>query len=298
MTVPSQEERDAAAARTPAAAQAHNLARRVASAAVLMPLAIATVYAGGWLFLGAWLLASGAILWEWTILVQRKADPRVLVPGWAALIGAMALAGERHAAAAAGAIVLGALLAGGAATAIPRQTTTSPAPFWAAGGVIYAGISLLGPVLLRGDAEFGFVALLFLFAIVWTTDIFAYFTGRAIGGPRLCPQISPNKTWAGAIGGLAGGVAAGCLVAYASGISGLAIVGALAVVLSILAQGGDVFESAVKRRFQAKDASKLIPGHGGAMDRLDGFLVAASAAVLIGILHNGTAAPARGLLVW
>ncbi len=298
MTTAPQEERDAAAARAPEAAPAHNLARRIASAAVLVPLAIATAYTGGWLFLGAWLLAAGAILWEWTILVQRNPDPWVLVPGWAALIGAVVLAGERQAAAAAGTIFLGALLAGGAVAAIPRRTAASPTPFWAAAGVVYAGISLLGPALMRGDAEFGFVALMFLFAIVWTTDIFAYFSGRAIGGPRLCPQISPNKTWAGALGGLAGGVAAGCLVAYASGVSGLATVGALAVVLSVLAQGGDLFESAVKRRFRAKDASKLIPGHGGAMDRLDGFLVAAFAAVLIGILHNGTAAPARGLLVW
>ncbi len=147
MTVPPQEERDAAAVRTPAAAQAHNLARRVASAAVLVPLAIATAYFGGWLFFAAWLLASGAILWEWTILVQRNADMRVLLPGWAALIGAMALAGERQAAAAAGAIVFGALLAGGAVAAIPRQSAASAMPLWAGTGVVYAGISLLGPVL-------------------------------------------------------------------------------------------------------------------------------------------------------
>ena len=122
--------------------------------------------------------------------------------------------------------------------------------------------------------------------------------GRAIGGPLLWPRVSPNKTWSGAIGGLLGGVAAGVAVAYASGIGKLAVAGVMALVLSVLAQAGDLFESAVKRRFGAKDASHLIPGHGGVMDRLDGFLVAAFAALLIGMLRQGLAAPGRGLLVW
>jgi phosphatidate cytidylyltransferase len=152
--------------------------------------------------------------------------------------------------------------------------------------------------LLRRDPEWGLTALLFLFAIVWITDIFAFYCGRAMGGPLLWPGVSPKKTWSGAFGGLAGGVVAGVAVAYASGIGKLGIVGVMAFVLSVLAQAGDLFESAVKRRFGAKDSSHLIPGHGGLMDRLDGFLVAAFAALLIGILRQGMAAPARGLLVW
>ena len=120
----------------------------------------------------------------------------------------------------------------------------------------------------------------------------------AIGGPRLSPRVSPNKTWAGAIGGLAGGVAAGVAVAYASGLGRLGIIAVMAFLLSVLAQAGDLFESAVKRHFGAKDASRLIPGHGGLMDRLDGFLVAAFAALLIGIIREGTGTPARGFLVW
>ena len=99
--------------------------------------------------------------------------------------------------------------------------------------------------------------------------------------------LSPNKTWSGAVGGLLGGVAAGIAVAYASGGPRAAVAGVLALILSIVAQAGDLFESAVKRRFGVKDASNLIPGHGGMMDRLDGFLVAALAAVLIGILRQG-----------
>ncbi|MGA9009357.1 MAG: phosphatidate cytidylyltransferase, partial [Xanthobacteraceae bacterium] len=141
-------------------------------------------------------------------------------------------------------------------------------------------------------------ALLFLFAVVWATDIFAYLVGRSIGGPLLWPRLSPNKTWSGAFGGFLGGVAAGVAVAYASGGTRGAVAGALAFALSLVAQCGDLFESAIKRRFGVKDTGHLIPGHGGVMDRLDGFLVAALAAVLIGILRQGVAAPARGLLAW
>jgi len=110
--------------------------------------------------------------------------------------------------------------------------------------------------------------------------------------------VSPNKTWSGVVGGLAGGVAGGTLVAYANGLGRLAVVGVVALVLSAAAQCGDLFESALKRRFGIKDTGQLIPGHGGLMDRLDGFLVAALAALLIGIFHQGTDAPARGLLLW
>ena len=110
--------------------------------------------------------------------------------------------------------------------------------------MIYAGIAFLGPALLRRDPELGFTAFLFLAATVWMTDICAYLVGRAIGGPLLWPRVSPNKTWAGAIGGLVGGVAGGTLVAYASGIGVLAVVGVIALLLSAVAQLGDLVESA------------------------------------------------------
>jgi phosphatidate cytidylyltransferase len=196
------------------------------------------------------------------------------------------------------AVIMVAALLAVPAPLLPWYPATSLSAGWGAGGVIYAGIVLLCPVFLRNDPQFGLQALLFLFAIVWATDILAYFVGRAVGGPLLWPRLSPNKTWAGAAGGLLGGVAAGIAVAYASGGPRAAVAGVLAVILSIVAQCGDLFESAVKRRFGVKDASNLIPGHGGMMDRLDGFLVAALAAVLIGILRQGIAAPARGLLAW
>jgi len=277
-----------------------NLTLRVASAAVLAPIVLAATYAGGWIFFALCALAAGCILWEWTSLVTRRADPRILAPGWAGLVAGAALIGLNLPDGAWATIGVGAALAGLVTLAGRARSGDAAASFavWAAGGVVYAGAALLGPALLRQDPDFGLTALLFLFATVWVTDIFAFFLGRAIGGPLLWPSVSPKKTWSGAIGGLAGGVVAGVAVAYASGVGKLGIVGVMAFVLSVLAEAGDLFESAVKRRFGAKDASQLIPGHGGLMDRLDGFLVAAFAALLIGMLRQGTAAPARGLLVW
>ncbi len=190
--------------------------RRAASALVLAPLAIAAAYFGGWLFVGCCAVAAGIILWEWTSLAVRGTDMRILMPGLVALLVAMALAAERQPGAAIGTIVIGAMLAGGVVAALPRRYPAANPPLWGAAGVLYAGVAMLGPAILRGDPQYGFVALVFLFATVWATDIFAYLAGRAIGGPLLWPDLSPNKTWAGAIGGLAGGVAAGTLVAYAS----------------------------------------------------------------------------------
>ena len=275
-----------------------DLRLRVASASVLVPAALAITYAGGWLFLALCTFAAGRILWEWTALVARRADPRILSPGWAALLIAAALIGADYLHAALAVPMLGAFFGGLAILALPPGRGKPSEAIWAAGGIIYAGAALVGPALLRRDTELGLTALLFLFVTIWNTDIFSFLCGRLFGGPALWRQISPHKTWSGAIGGLAGGVAGGLMVAYASGIAKLGTIGAMALLLSVLAQAGDLFESAVKRNFGAKDAGRLIPGHGGLMDRLDGFLIAALVALLIGILREGAGAPARGLLVW
>ena len=169
---------------------------------------------------------------------------------------------------------------------------------WMLAGLLYAGVLLLAPVALRRDAALGFAAIMFLFALVWATDIAAYFAGRAIGGPKLWRAVSPNKTWAGALGGAVGAVAAGLAVLQLMGLVLSPIHVLLALALSAAAQAGDLLESAIKRHFDAKDASQLIPGHGGLMDRLDGFLTAAAAAVMVGFARAGVCEPARGLLIW
>jgi len=169
---------------------------------------------------------------------------------------------------------------------------------WLAAGIAYAAVLLFAPLILRRDPALGFAAMAFLFAVVWVTDIAAYFAGRAIGGPKLLASVSPKKTWSGAIGGTLGGIAAGALTVKLLGLSVAPALVLVACFLSVVAQAGDLLESAIKRHFGAKDAGSIIPGHGGLMDRLDGFLTAAAAAAMVGLIRAGLEAPARGLLVW
>jgi phosphatidate cytidylyltransferase len=295
--IPSRHDRQSGGKARLATDQRNNLVRRAASALVLAPVAVAAADLGGWIFVIACAIAAGLVLWEWTLLVARRADWRLLIPGLVALLVAAVLTREGEPTAAIAALAIGAVLAGVMVAALPGADPDETSPGWAAIGVVYAGIAL-GPAVLRGDPEKGFAALLFLFATVWATDILAYLVGRSLGGPLLWPLLSPKKTWAGAVGGLCGGVAAGALVAYASAGTKPLVAGVLALVLSLAAQGGDLFESWVKRRFGAKDAGALIPGHGGMMDRIDGFLAAALLALVLGSVRLGIAASARGLLVW
>ena len=169
---------------------------------------------------------------------------------------------------------------------------------WIALGACYAGAMLAAPLVIRADDALGFVAMIFLFAVVWATDVAAYFAGRTIGGPKLWPAVSPKKTWSGAVAGAAAGIAAGSAVAVFAGIAPIAPILAASFLLSVAAQFGDLFESALKRRFGVKDASHAIPGHGGLMDRLDGFLAAAVAAALVGIVRGGLDGAAGGFLLW
>ena len=168
---------------------------------------------------------------------------------------------------------------------------------WLVGGAAYAFLMGWSPIVLRNDPQFGFAVIVFLFGVVWTTDIFGYFGGRAFGGPKLAPSISPSKTWSGAIAGTLGAAVASGLVAAALDIRVFPVI-FVGVVLSLVSQAGDLAESAFKRKFRTKDASNLIPGHGGVMDRLDGFWAAALVASMIGIARVGLTEPARGLLVW
>jgi phosphatidate cytidylyltransferase len=267
-----------------------NLTLRIVSSLVLAPVALVAAYFGGLVFLAFWTVAALAVLWEWDTLVCGDDRNLVLSTGAVALVGSGILITLDRAGIALALIALGCFGAAALASSIRRM--------WCAGGLVYAAGILLAPVLLRHDASFGFAAILFLFVIVWLTDITAYFVGRAVGGPKLMPRVSPNKTWSGAIGGTAAAMVGGVIVAHQFGISGLTAAAVVALVLSIISQAGDLFESAIKRRFDAKDASQLIPGHGGLMDRLDGFVAAAVAGALIGVAHGGLDAPARGLMVW
>ena len=291
---------DAEPARPVPGRSGKDLPLRVVSALVLAPLAIGIAYLGGWIFAVFWGIAAVVVMWEWTTLVAGAGRRSVLITGVIAVALSVALAASSAGASdalrdlrlAAAAIVLVMGMFALAAIA-PRERAS-----WLAAGVPYAGAMALAPIVLRSDAEFGFIAMIFVFAVVWTTDIAAYFVGRAVGGPKLAPRLSPNKTWSGSIGGLAGAVLAGVLVVHFGGVGSLPAAIVVAIALSTLGQIGDLFESAIKRRFGVKDAGSLIPGHGGLMDRLDGFVAAAVLACVIGLAHGGMDAPARGLLIW
>jgi phosphatidate cytidylyltransferase len=265
------------------------LGKRIASAIVMAALAVAAVALGGWPFALFWSAAAIGVFCEWSAMAASSAVA-VRIAGIAALIAAALAAGSGQIYLASIALAAGAVAV---AAACPRGRRG-----WGAAGVGYAGVLLIAPVALRRDRELGLFAILFLFAVVWSTDILGYFVGRAIGGVRLAPHVSPSKTWSGACGGALGALACGVALAYVAGQTALLPAAGVAFVLSLASQGGDLFESAVKRHFGVKDASHVIPGHGGLMDRLDGFIAASSAAALVGIIRGGLDAAARGLLLW
>lgn len=162
------------------------------------------------------------------------------------------------------------------------------ADFWPSVGVIYAGFFGVAFAALRDSGEFGFAAIIFLFAVIWTTDIFAFFGGRRFGGPKLAPLVSPKKTWSGFLSGLAGGILAGIIAAAILAGTSVAWVALLAAIVSVSGQIGDLFESGFKRRFGVKDSGALIPGHGGVMDRMDSVIFAAFSAYAVAVAMPGS----------
>jgi phosphatidate cytidylyltransferase len=265
-----------------------NLWTRVAAALVLAPLAIAAAYAGSWWWIAPVTLLAIGLFVEWLTVVGSAREKRVVAAGVVALAVAGLCLGFARVE-----LALAALALGVAATALlsVRQRR------WTSAGFLYAGAAQMASVLMRFDTATGFIALVFVLLIVWVTDIGGYFAGRGIGGAKLWPRVSPNKTWAGAIGGFAASlVVALGFAALDLGRSWPLLM--LAAVLSVVAQLGDLFESAVKRRFGVKDSSHIIPGHGGLMDRFDGYIAAIVLASIFGLLRGGVDGVGRGLMVW
>ena len=265
-----------------------NLLVRVVAALVLAPAAVGIAYAGGALWTLLVTLAAAGLYVEWLMIVGTAGERRVVACGLAALlIAGLCLAIGRIDAS------LLALVVGLAAVALlsPQRR------IWNAAGFFYAAAAEVASILVRLDQTWGFVALILILLVVWGTDIGGYFAGRGIGGPKLWPRVSPKKTWAGAIGGFAASLAiAGGFAAFGFGKTGPLLI--LGAILSIVSQFGDLFESAVKRRFGVKDSSQIIPGHGGLMDRLDGFVAAVVLAAIFGFLRAGADGVGRGLMVW
>jgi phosphatidate cytidylyltransferase len=256
---------------SPKPAPSSELATRVLSALVMVAAALVTAYWGGWPFALFWLAAGIATMVEWTDMTgvqPRRPLQAVFGFGLAALTLLFLVDGNFWLFVAVGlaALVAGFLL-----------TKGMPDRRWAATGFLYASLIVLVPPIVRDHLHLGILGLLWMFAVVWATDIAAYFVGRTLGGPKLLPAISPKKTWSGFIGGGVAAALSGLLVAWAGQRVGLSLpIGPLAtavlsVIASVASQIGDLGESALKRHCNVKDSSHLIPGHGGVMDRLDGF---------------------------
>jgi phosphatidate cytidylyltransferase len=282
------------AALVPVAGQERrNLLLRIAAALVMAPLAVAAAYAGGWLWIGLVTLAAIGLYVEWLAIIGAR-KPRLVMLGMLILFG-IAWAEASYMAASYVAVFVALGIIAAAIFAADRRV-------WVVIGFCYAVAASLASILVRRDPFWGFTALLFVLLVVWMTDIGGYFAGRLIGGPKLWQRISPKKTWAGAIGGFAAslGVAAGFMALDFGRTMPLRPVPLLflAAILSIASQLGDLFESAIKRRFGVKDSSHIIPGHGGLMDRLDGFVAAIVVAALFGLLRGGVDGIGRGLMVW
>ncbi len=268
----------------------HNLLLRVVAALVLAPLTIAIAYVGGWAWL--WLVTAAAVVlyYEWQAIVGVWRNRFIMASGIAALgiAGPWLVLGDMPAVA--GILGCGCVL-------VALFAMRQPNGIWIVTGFLYAAAAFVGAVLVRADPAYGFVALIFVLLVVWAADVGGYFAGRGIGGPKLWPRVSPKKTWAGAIGGLV----VSLLVAVGFAIAGqgnMVTLLVLAAGLSVVSQLGDLFESAIKRRFGVKDSSQIIPGHGGLLDRLDGFVAAIAVAALIGTFRGGFDGAGRGLMVW
>jgi len=252
------------------------LLTRILSALVLAPLVLLAIWFGGIWFAGLVVLAAGLMGWEWMRLCNQG---QLGWPGWiviAVLVIATAGFALLHTLSALPFLITGAFLG---AIAVVVRFKRREAYLFVLIGTLYIGIACLSFLWLRNVPEEGRNLVFWLLAVVWATDIGAYFAGRGIGGPKLAPKISPNKTWAGLIGGA---LSAGLVGVLAAGFLGreamLLVVGGM--LLAVIAQGGDLLESWCKRRFGVKDSSHIIPGHGGILDRVDGLLAVLPVAFL------------------
>jgi phosphatidate cytidylyltransferase len=273
-----------------------DLGPRVASALILTAGALITWITGGILFFIAWLAAALVVHLEWQRLIGDRRLAVRLAIGSLAIIAAGILANSG--------IALAAILVLALGAGIVALISDEGRRAWYAAGVLYAGSLIVSVTAVRLSYPFGLRAIGWLFAVVWGTDVMAYFAGRLIGGPRFAPIISPSKTWAGTVCGMVGGAALGTIFLLIEGQitrletpAPIAVLFVLGLITSAISQGGDLFESWTKRRFGAKDTGGLIPGHGGLMDRLDGFIAAALFVAILGALR-GFPSPAEGLFHW
>lgn len=269
----------------------NNLQLRIVSAVVLAAAVLTLAWLGGLPFRLLAAAMGAAMFHEWCAMTRTLATRlhQAVAAGLLAVVLVVILAGADAA------WVFGLLAAG--VLLVAADAWRSGQSSWTTAGLAYAGLSAAVLALLREEGAEGLLAILFLFGVVWASDIMAYVVGRTVGGPKLAPRISPGKTRSGAAGGAVGGVAAGLAIGWLAGAANLPVLAATALLLSLISQAGDLFESWVKRRHGVKDSGVLIPGHGGVMDRVDALVAAALALYVIGWLWGGSDTPAQGLFL-
>jgi phosphatidate cytidylyltransferase len=265
----------------PSNSSSKELGKRIVSAAVLAPPVLAAIYFGPPYSDLLVVLAAGLMAWEWArISGAGKFDAALCVAVGAVILSLFSgILGYYR-------IAVWVLLVGSMGVAVLWPRSRGQKPAWPAFGVLYVGLACLAFQWLRVQS---LELVLFLLFIVWATDIAAFFVGRRVGGPKLAPGISPKKTWSGLGGGIAGAATTGGVAAFVFGWNpvGFAIAGGF---LAVVAQGGDLLESQLKRRYGVKDASRIIPGHGGVLDRADGVMAASlvmGAALWISLSEGG-----------
>jgi phosphatidate cytidylyltransferase len=266
-----------------------DLGPRLMSASVLIALTATALYVGGYVFAAVVGAVFAGAYREWETMVSRAP----LTPAGMVLIGLVAVSGLVHPLfGPLGTIVV---IAAACLVAIAMH---GEGVLWRILGLVIYGAIIIAALAMRGDTLTGVWAGVYLGTVVWMTDSAAFFTGRQIGGEKLAPDISPSKTWSGALGGLALGTGAGLLVWVVATDSPWWIGLMLSAAISVLGQLGDLAESAVKRHFRIKDSGDIIPGHGGLMDRLDSLTFGILLVLLVGALHAGYGSVAEGLLYW
>jgi phosphatidate cytidylyltransferase len=258
-----------------------SLGPRLGSALVMIPLALFAAWQGG-LWIGSLVaVAAGLMGWEWGALVGRVRTIGDKLMFCA--IGPVAILASALASAPVGLLLGAAGILAQWALGRGRDAT----PLWTAAGLAWIIAPLVGLIWLRADPGAGLAVTFWLLAVVWTTDTAAYAAGRSLGGPRLAPRISPNKTWSGLIGGILGAGIVGLVTDLVLPDAGGWGFVALSAGLAIVDQIGDIAESFAKRRFGAKDSGRLIPGHGGLLDRLDGMLAVVAVIVILQVATGG-----------
>lgn len=253
---------------------------RLISGVILAPLFLFLVYLGAPYFNVLIATTAAVMAWEFTRMDGEEGDKRRALIAAACVVAviSMSVGGMTVA----WGIVLGATIL----VVVADQVAGRPGLNMVQWAVPYVAVPAIS--LIYVSTIGGWHTVFWLLAVVWLTDIGAYVFGRLIGGPKLAPAISPNKTWAGSLGGLVTGTAAGLGMLSAVGVAPAMNFFVLSIVLSVLTQIGDLFESALKRKFQVKDSGGLIPGHGGVMDRFDGLWAAAPIAALLCYVLEGS----------